>query len=154
MTLLLRRVPGNVGVRTWNRNYIIQMDIIVYPCTESQLIPEKVGPLNLSEIFSTANEYWGRVTLICVGKLIITGSDNGLSPDRRQAIIWTNAGLLSIGPLRTYFSENIVKKKNNFHWKNARENVVCEMASILSRPQCVNYLCSCYRVFRQFWDAS
>ena len=23
-------------------------------------------------------------------------SDNGLSPDRRQAIIWTNAGILSI----------------------------------------------------------
>ena len=42
-------------------------------------------------------------------KLIISGSDNGLSPDGRQAIISTNAGLLSIGPLRTYFSENLIK---------------------------------------------
>ena len=33
------------------------------------------------------------------------GSDNGLSPGRRQAIIWTNAGMLSIGPLWTNFSE-------------------------------------------------
>ena len=33
------------------------------------------------------------------------GSDNGLSPIRRQAIIQTNAGLLSIGPLGTNFSE-------------------------------------------------
>ena len=33
------------------------------------------------------------------------GSDNGLSPDRRQAIIWTNAGILLIGPLRKTFSE-------------------------------------------------
>ena len=33
------------------------------------------------------------------------GSDNGLSPIRRQAIISTNAGLLSIGPLGTNFSE-------------------------------------------------
>ena len=132
MTLLLRRVPGNVGVRTWNRNYIIQMDIIVYPCTESQLIPEKVGPLNLSEIFSTANEYWGRVTLICVGKLIITGSDNGLSPDRRQAIIWTNAGLLSIGPLRTYFSENLVKKTTIFI-----EKMHVKMSSAKWRPSCL-----------------
>ena len=33
----------------------------------------------------------GRVTHICVGNLTITGSDNGLSPGRRQAIIWTNA---------------------------------------------------------------
>ena len=31
--------------------------------------------------------------------------DNGLSPIRRQPITWTNAGLLSIGPLETYFSE-------------------------------------------------
>ena len=44
--------------------------------------------------------HWGRVTHICVSKLTIIGSDNGLSPDRRQAIIWTNAGLLLIGPLR------------------------------------------------------
>ena len=46
---------------------------------------------------------------ICVGKFIIIGSDNGLSPDRRQAIIWTNARLLSIGPLQTYFNENLIK---------------------------------------------
>ena len=50
--------------------------------------------------------HWGRVTHICVGKLSIIGSDNGLSPGRRQAIIWTNAGILFIGPLGTNFSEN------------------------------------------------
>ena len=49
--------------------------------------------------------HWGRVTHICVGKLTIIGSDNGLSPGRRQAIIWTNAGILLIGPLGTNFSE-------------------------------------------------
>ena len=42
---------------------------------------------------------------ICVGKLTIIGSDNGLSPGRRQAIIWTNAGILLIRPLGTNFSE-------------------------------------------------
>ena len=31
--------------------------------------------------------HWGRVTHICVGKLIIIGSDNGLSPGRRPVII-------------------------------------------------------------------
>ena len=31
-------------------------------------------------------------------KLTILGSDNGLSPERRQAIIWTNAGILLIEP--------------------------------------------------------
>ena len=49
--------------------------------------------------------HWGRVPRICVGKLTVIGSDNGLSPGRRQAIIWTNAGILSIGPLGTNLSE-------------------------------------------------
>ena len=43
--------------------------------------------------------HWGRVTHTCVSKIAIIGSDNGFSPDRRQAIILTNAGILSIGPL-------------------------------------------------------
>ena len=33
------------------------------------------------------------MTHTCVDKLTIIGSDNGLSPERRQAIIWTNAGI-------------------------------------------------------------
>ena len=37
------------------------------------------------------------------------GSDNGLAPVRRQAITWTNADLLSIGPLGTYLSEIWIK---------------------------------------------
>ena len=53
--------------------------------------------------------HWGRVTHICVGNLTIIGSDNGLSPCRRQAIIWTNAGILLIGPLGTNFSENLIE---------------------------------------------
>ena len=48
--------------------------------------------------------HWGRVTHICVSKLTIIGSDNGLSPGRRQANIWNNAGLLLIEPLGTNFS--------------------------------------------------
>ena len=49
--------------------------------------------------------HWGRVTHLCVSKLTIIGSDNGLSPGRRQAIIWTNAGILLIRTLGTNFSE-------------------------------------------------
>ena len=49
--------------------------------------------------------HWGRVTHICVSELTIIGSDNGLSPGRRQDIIWYNAGLLLIEPLGTDFSE-------------------------------------------------
>ena len=56
------------------------------------------------------------------------GTDNGLSPIWRQAIIWTNAGLLSIGPLGTKL----------FIHKNAPENIVCEVAAIFSRGRWVN----------------
>ena len=40
--------------------------------------------------------HWGRVTHICVDNLTIIGSDNGLLPGRRQAIILINAGILLI----------------------------------------------------------
>ena len=80
--------------------------------------------------------YWGRVTHICLSKLTIIGSDNVLSPGRHQAIIRTNAGILLIGPLGTNFSEMLIKT-NIFIEENTFESVVCEMAAILSRPQCV-----------------
>ena len=46
---------------------------------------------------------------ICMSKLIIIVSVNGLSPGRRQTIIWINAGMLSIGPSETNFSEIFIK---------------------------------------------
>ena len=48
--------------------------------------------------------HWGRVTDICVSELTTIGSDNGLSPNLRHAIIWTNAGILLIRALGTNFS--------------------------------------------------
>ena len=53
--------------------------------------------------------HWGWVTHICVSKLISICSDNGLSPSRRQAIFWTNTGILLIGPWGTNFSEILIK---------------------------------------------
>ena len=63
----------------------------------------------------------------CFSKLPFIGSDNGLSPDR----IWL---IRTLGThLMKSWSQFI-----QFHTKNAFENVICEMAVILSRPQCVN----------------
>ena len=58
---------------------------------------------------ATVAAYQSRVTHICVSKLTIIGSDNGLSPGRRQAIIWTNSGILLIGALGTNVSEILIK---------------------------------------------
>ena len=68
---------------------------------------------------------------ICVGNLTIIGSDNGLSPGRRQAIIWTNAGLLSIGTLGT--NNEILIDIQTFSFMEMH----LKMSSAKSRPQCV-----------------
>ena len=60
-------------------------------------------------LYLTTLNHWGRATHICIRKLTIIDSDNGLSPDRHQAIIWTNAGILVIGPLGTYFSGMLIE---------------------------------------------
>ena len=49
------------------------------------------------------------MTHICIAYLTIIASDNGLSPSRRQAIIWTNDGILLIRPLGTNFSEILIE---------------------------------------------
>ena len=82
--------------------------------------------------------HWARVTHKCVCKLTSIGSDNGLSPDRHQAIIWTNAGVLLVGPLGTNCSAILIAIHTfSFIQENAFENDVWKMASILSPPQCV-----------------
>ena len=45
---------------------------------------------------------------ICVGKLAIISSGNGLSPRRHQAIIWTSVGILIIGPFGTNVSDILI----------------------------------------------
>ena len=70
--------------------------------------------------------------------LAIIGSDNGLSPVRRQAIIWTNAVSLSIGPLGTNFSQ-IVFKIQTFSLKKMH----LKMSSGKCRPFCRS-LSNCY----------
>ena len=72
------------------------------------------------------------MTHICVGSLTTIGSDNGLSPGRHQAIIWTNAGILLIGPLETIFSE-ILFEIHTFSFKKLH----LQMSSGKWRPFCL-----------------
>ena len=93
----------------------------------------------------------GRVTHICVSKLTIIGSDNGLSTGRRQANIWTNVGILLIVPLWTNFSEILIEIHAISFKKIPFENVACETATILSRPQWANYICTIYLYITIIW---
>ena len=80
-----------------------------------EVSPSTIGPPLVYEIrrchiiWSKILTHWGRTTHICVSKLTIIGSDNGLSPGRRQAIIWINARILLIEPLGINFSEMLTQ---------------------------------------------
>ena len=62
----------------------------------------------------------------------IIGPENALSPDRRQAIIWTDDGILLIGPLGTNVSE-IVDKIHAFSFRKLRS----KMSSGKWEPSCL-----------------
>ena len=64
-------------------------------------------------------------------KWVSIGSDNGLSPGRRQTIIWTNAGILLTGPLEINFNEILIKS-NTFSFKKMH----LKMSSVKWRPFC------------------
>ena len=89
--------------------------------------------------------HWGRVMYICVSKLAIIDSDNGLSPGRRQAIILTNVGILLIGPLGTNFSEILIET-DTISFKK----IHLKMSSRNRRPFCLglNVLSS----YSAIWD--
>ena len=67
-----------------------------------------------------------------VGNLTIIGSDNGLSPCQRQAIIWTNAGILLMRPLKANFS-GILIEIHTFPFKKMQLN----RSSLKWRPFCL-----------------
>ena len=98
--------------------------------------------------------HWGRVTHICVSKLNTIASDNGLSPNRRQAIIWINAEILLIVPLGTNFSEILIEiltfsfKKMHLKRSSAKRRPFCLGLNELSQPWLK--LTYCWVFFWQF----
>ena len=82
--------------------------------------------------------HWGRVTHICVGNPTIIGSDDGLSPGRRQAIIWTNDGWNIVDSnLRNKLQWNPRGKFIHFHfrkciWKCCLRNGVYLVSASMS----------------------
>ena len=81
--------------------------------------------------------HWGRVTHICVGNTTIIGSDNGLSPGRRQAINWTNPEYCQLDP----YEQTSVKIWSKFIYLHSRKCIWkyrLENGGHFSRPQCYN----------------
>ena len=76
--------------------------------------------------------HWCRVTHICISKLTTIGSDNGLSPGRRQAITCTNAEIILIGHLGTNFSGHFIEIQTSSFMK-----MHLKMSSGKWRPFCL-----------------
>ena len=94
-----------------------------------------------NKLVSSGNKqltHWGQVTHTCVSELTIIGSDNGLSPGLRQAIIWNYARLLLIEPLRTNISEISIGiqalsfKKMHLNMSSAKWRLFCLGLNVLT----------------------
>ena len=125
-----------IYITIYNYIYIIWDFIKRFLMAKNHMVPYRMSWVILwrsTHIYVLPDlTHWGRVTHICVVKLTIIASDNGLSPGRRQAIIWTNAGLLSIGPLGTQFIEILIGIQT-FSFKKMH----LKMSSAKWRPLCL-----------------
>ena len=102
--------------------------------------------------------HWGRVTHICVGKLTNIDSANGLSPQRRQAIIWTNVGTLLTGPLGTNFREFLIGI-HTFSFKKMHLKMSANWRPCCLRLNVLNgyinsyiIICPCHGSCHKAWD--
>ena len=117
--------------------YELQSNLLLFKKTRLKMASVKCQPF-LSGFYVLTR--WGRVTHRCVSNLNIFGSDNGLSPDRRQAepshYLNQRWNIVNLN-LRNKLQWNLKWNSYIFIQDNAFENVVCDMAAILSRSQCV-----------------
>ena len=105
--------------------------------------------LIVSLLFSKYDDHWCKVVIntfrqsnahICISDLPVIGSDNGLSPGQHQAIMWTNAGILLIGPLGTNISDILIKihtfsfKKMHLKMSSAKWGLFCLSLNVLKKP--------------------
>ena len=82
--------------------------------------------------------HWGPVTHICVSKLTSIGSDNEWLVAWPVPSHYLNQCLHIVNwTLGIKLQWNFSRNSNIFIHENAFESIVCEMATILSWPQCV-----------------
>ena len=114
------RIPGNAYIRQCTGSILTQVmawclcsakslhDLMLNYNKLLEQISVELLNLSFKKMRLNVSSAKWQVTHICVGKLTILGSDNGLSPGRRQAIIGTNIRILLIWPLRTNFSDILI----------------------------------------------
>ena len=121
---------------------ILSLALLVPVCSHQSLVPctvyfklrdsRMIGGIIISMYLCIyLLTHWDRVTHKCFNKITIICSDNGLSLGQRQVIIWTNAEIMLIGPLGTYFNEILTEiQKSSFNKMHSN------MSSAKWRPFC------------------
>ena len=96
---LINNIPALVQIMAWHRPGD-------KPLSETMMV-------NLLTHISVTRPQWVKLIEaewpMYISNLAINGSDNGLSPGWPQVIIWTNAGIMLIGPLGRNFSEILIE---------------------------------------------
>ena len=149
VVLMLQLLPDiNSESQEWCRQFALcvwaqpmEDDVTPIGWAHIQNIPAVLSFVKVRHMPVSLLSHWGRVMHICISELAIIGSDNGLSPGWRQAITWTNVGILLIGPLGTNFSEILIKILT-FSFKKMRLKV----SSTKRRPFCLSL-----NVLRDTW---
>ena len=86
-------------------------------CVINALFSGKMKNKVLSKTDCGSLTHWDRVTHICVGYLTIIDLVKGLSPGRRQVIIWNNSGILLIVMIHKFWQalchlNHVIERKN------------------------------------------
>ena len=98
--------------------------------------------VEFSVIWDALLTRWSRVMHMCIGNLASIGSDNGLSPGRRQAIMWTNARILLNWHTGTIFRELLMEiltvsfRKMRLKGSFAKWRPCCLDFNVLMRHYC------------------
>ena len=143
-TSFFENIPGHIMRNIVSESYAFSVAMQIKKINNTDSCFYKCGYLsnNIQHLYcnTLSNDclvlilltHWGWVTHICISKLTIVGSDNGLSPGWHQAIIRTNAGILLIGPLGINFNEILIGIQTF-----SLEKIHLKMASGKWRPFCL-----------------
>ena len=103
---------------------IVLLKFYNYFLTENKFKNEICKVVSILSRLQFVLTHLGRVMHICISKLTIICSDNGLLSSQCQAIISTNAGISLIWPLETQLNKILVIFiKKNCTWKYCMGNV-------------------------------
>ena len=120
-----------------HEHYVTRMGTIFNNALKYSTLGKPYPRYPIIQHWSSFDSFHPSATCMSV-KQVSLASGNGLLPVWCQAIIWSNADILSIRPSGINFKWRLNRNTKLFINENLFENVVCKMVAILSRVRWVN----------------